>query len=141
MHSVFSISISVINVSFETEFYSVTEGDEVDVCVTFQTKRLHKDVHVSVVSHPDTASTGEDYDMFSMLPLTLKPGTNRSCFAVATVEDDLVEGEETFQLTLTSSDQAVLTSTTHMLTVHIEDNDGELVSGYHDLYTRLPCMH
>ena len=121
---------SVINVKFEFESYSVSEGEEADVCVIFETEQLKKDIQVSVVSHSDTANIGEDYNMLSVLPLTLKPDTNRSCFAVDTVEDNLVEGEETFQLILTSSDQAVLISTTHTLTLHIEDNDGELASGY-----------
>ena len=44
-----------------------------------------------------------------------------------------MEGEETFQLILTGSDLAVLRSITDVLTVHIEDNDGELVLCCHDL--------
>lgn len=120
------LSISVINVNFESDSYSVAEGEEAEVCVVFETGRLKKYVYVMVVSHPDTANIDEDYNMLSMLPLTLQPDTNRSCFAVDIMEDSLVEGEETFQLILSSSDQAVLTSIAHTLTVHIEDNDGEL---------------
>lgn len=112
--------------TFESDSYSVSEGEEAEVCVVFETERLKKDVHLSVVSHSDTATSGEDYSMLSMLPLTLKPDTNYSCFALHILEDSLVEGDETFQLILTSSDHAVLTSITNTLTVHIEDNDGQL---------------
>ena len=119
---------SVINVKFESDSYAVSEGEEAKVCVVFEKEQLKKDVHLSVISRSDTAIIGQDYNMPSMLPLTLNPGTNHSCFAVDIIEDILVEGEETFQLILTSSDQAVLTSITDVLTVHIEDNDGERLS-------------
>jgi hypothetical protein len=115
-------------VKFGSDSYSVSEGEDAEVCVAFETERLKKNVHLTVASHSDTAIIGEDYNMLSMLPLTLNPGSNRSCFAVDIVEDILVEGDETFQLILTSSDRSVLTSITDALTVHIEDNDGELAS-------------
>ena len=122
---------------FNFDSYSVTEGEEAEVCVVFEMELLQRDVHLTVVSHSDTANIGEDYSMLSMFPLTLNPGTNRSCFAIDTVEDSLVEGDETFQLILTSTDQAVLTSIPHTLTVHIEDNDGELASRCHDVYVNI----
>lgn len=118
---------------FESDSYSVSEGEEAEVCVIFETEQLKKEVHLSVVGHSDTANSGQDYNMPSMLPLTLNPSTqNRPCFAVDIAEDILVEGEETFRLILTSSDQAVLTSIADVLTVHVEDNDGELASCCHD---------
>ena len=69
----FSISISVINVKFESDSYAVSEGEEAEVCVVFETERLKKDVHLSVISRSDTAIIGQDYNMPSMLPLTLNP--------------------------------------------------------------------
>ena len=122
---------------FNFDSYSVTEGEEAEVCVVFEAELLKKDVRLTVVSHSDTANIGEDYSMLAMLPLTLNPGTNHSCFAVDIVEDSLVEGDETFQLILTSTDQAILTSTTHTVTVYIEDNDSELASRCHDVYANI----
>ena len=127
---------------FNSEPHSVMEGEEAYVCLIFETERLKKVVHLSVVSHSDTANFGEDYSMPSMFSIILKPGDNQSCFAVDTVEDDLVEGDETFQLILTSSDQAVVISINGTLTVHIEDNDGKPASSCHSviyscLYARM----
>ncbi|MCG8621558.1 MAG: hypothetical protein MJE68_06100, partial [Proteobacteria bacterium] len=65
----------------------MSEGEEAEVCVVFQTELLKKNVHLSVVSHSDTAIIEQDYNMPSMLPLTLNPGTNHTCFAVNIVED------------------------------------------------------
>ena len=119
--------LSVINVRFSSDSYSVIEGEQADVCLTLESGQLNRTAEVLIASQSDSSATGDDYNIPNMFYITLKPGHNQTCFSVATLDDNLVEGEETFQLTLSTDDHAVTTSSYDTVIVHIEDNDSELI--------------
>lgn len=104
--------------------YSVSEGEQVDVCLRLESGQLERDAQLCVLSQSDSANEVEDYNAPFMFFVILKPGENQSCFTVDTVDDNLVEGEEIFQLSLSSSDRAVVISTNGTTTIHIKDDDG-----------------
>ena len=112
----------VISLSMESSTYSVTEGESVEVCVAVENGELERAVQLSVLSHPASAQE-EDYKA-AFLSLSLWPGDRRICFLIETLEDDSVEGEEAFQLILTSQDSGVTTASPDLTIVSIEDSDG-----------------
>ena len=70
-------------------------------------------------------SVDSDYDAVSQL-LTFDASTSRDCFDTSTVEDDPLEDDETYTLTLTSPvDRPGLTLNPPQTTVTIIDEDGE----------------
>lgn len=125
LHEIFH-SILVIHVMLESASYSVVENETVELCVTL-IGELEREVQLSVVSQPGNAQQHEDY-IAIMDTLTLHPGDNKTCFSVETVEDNLVEGEETFQLVLNGDDPAVVITFPNTITISIRDNDSKLLS-------------
>ena len=113
-----------ITLSLESVFYSVMEGDMVETCVTIEIGQLERNIRLSVVSIPGSAQEGEDYTPL-ILSLTLHPGENRTCFIIESLDDDMVEGEETLKVILSSQDKAVAISTINTTTISIQDLDGK----------------
>ena len=118
--------LTVFGVKFSSDSYSVAEGEEGDVCLILESGQLSRDALLCVVSQPGSANSGEDYNLQSMFYVTLQSGQNRTRFTVDTMEDKIVEGEETFHLALSSDcgDQAVIPYS-DTVTVHVEDDDSE----------------
>lgn len=116
----------MISVSFISRSHSVIEGEQAEVCLMLEGGCLNRVVQLLVTNQPESASFGEDYyTPAAMFYVALKPGQNQTCFTITTIEDNLVEGQETFQLTL-SSDIGVLVVFSYGTTsVLIEDDDSE----------------
>ena len=91
----------------ESASYSVTEGGTVEVCAIVETGQLERNVQVSVGSLPGIAQESWDYKPI-VSSLTLFPGENLTCFSVEALDDNVVEGDETFKVFLNSQDKAVL---------------------------------
>ena len=67
-------------------------------------------------------SEGDDYTMVNSV-LTLNAAVGSACVEVATTEDDVLENDETFSISLTAADSAVMFGAS-MSTVVIS-NDGK----------------
>lgn len=114
--------IPAIPVNFVSSSYSVSEGGTVEVCLILETGQLERSVELSLVSQSDTAQQDVDY-VALVLSVTQEPGVGQSCFSVEVVDDRIVEGEETFQILLTSHDPAVIVPTPGTALISIQDND------------------
>ena len=56
---------------------------------------------------------------------TFQVGETRACRSISIQEDTIVEGTETFTVTLTGNAVVVVSNTARTATVSIEDNDGK----------------
>ena len=76
-----------------------------------------------LLSHPVLNADGSDYTGLSTT-LTLEPGTERTSIEIYTLDDLLVEDNETLYVEVMTSDPAVLLNSINE-TVLITDNDGQ----------------
>ena len=84
-------------------------------------------MELSVSTEEDSAIEETDYPA-ATYNLTLAPGQDIACLSVNTLEDNFVEDEEAFQLTLSSDDLAVIISSPAAAIVHISDDDSKFES-------------
>ena len=119
---ILNLLCSAISLKMESSLYTVAEGEMVEVCVVVEVGLLERIVQLSILSHPDSAQE-EDYTV-AFLSLSLQPSENGTCFFIEALEDDTVEGEEAFQLILSSQDPAVTISIPDLTVINIKDNDG-----------------
>ena len=92
------------------------------MCVVVENGQFERNIQLSISSHPGSAQE-VDYVAIYMEHLTLQPSDKRTCIIVETSDDDLVEGVETFQITITTSDAAAVITTPSSTTIQIIDND------------------
>ncbi len=59
--------------------------------------------------------------------LVLQVGETQVCTSVSLVDDDIVEGTQTFSIFIVSASDFVLFDSENVLVVEIEDNDGKLL--------------
>ena len=113
---------TAIEVRLESASYTVAEGGTVEVCAIVENGQFERNIQLSISSQPGSAQE-EDYVVIHLEHLILQPRDERSCVTVATRDDDLVEGIEAFQMTVTSSDVAVVITTPTSTIIQITDND------------------
>ena len=106
----------------ESASYTVAEGGTVEVCAVVENGQFERNIQLSVSSQPGSAQE-EDYVVIYMERLTLQPRDKRSCVIVETSDDDLVEGVEAFQVTITTSDAAAIIRAPSSTAIQIIDND------------------
>ena len=116
-----------INVRLESASYTVAEGGTVEVCTVVNNGRFERSIQLYISSESDSAQE-EDYAVIHMEHLTLQPQDTRSCISVETRDDDLVEGAEAFQVTITAIDSAAVITIPRTTTIQIIDNDCRLIS-------------
>ena len=92
------------------------------MCAVVKNGQFERNIEFFISSQPGSAQE-EDYVVLHMAHLTLQPHDRRSCIIIETSDDDLVEGAEEFQVTITSSDAAAVITTPSTTTVQITDND------------------
>ena len=68
-------------------------------------------------------------------------GETRACRNIAIQEDTIVEGTETFTVTLTGNADVAVNNTAGTATVSIEDNDGKFVHNSYKSYISKLCVH
>ena len=115
---------SAINVRLESASYFVVEGETVKLCTIVESGELEKSIEleISIVGQSDSDQE-EDYKV-KMSTFSLKPAQNQTCTTVEILNDNLVEGNETFQVILSSTDSAVTVSTPNTAIITIEDANG-----------------
>ena len=114
----------VINIRLESASYFVVEGETVKLCTIVESGELEKSIEleISIVGQSDSDQE-EDYKVI-MSTFSLRPAQNQSCTTVEILNDNLVEGNETFQVILSSTDSAVTVSTPNTAIITIEDANG-----------------
>ena len=105
---------------FASATASVTEGNSAVLAVT-RTGGTVSPATVAYTTANGTATAGSDYTFKSGI-LTFGAGVSTQNITIATINDTLVEGPETFTVTLSSPGGATLGATT-VATVTINDND------------------
>lgn len=131
------VDILVISVMLESPSYSVVENMTVEICLMLD-GQLEREVQLTVTSLSETAQQNEDYSAI-VDQLSVHPGDGRVCFTVEALEDDLVEGDETFQVVLDRIDPAVVIRGTNAVTVNVKDNDSKHCALY-KLHTTIPFL-
>ena len=95
-----------VTVSFAATRYEASEGDGVlDFAVRLSTATL-QEVTVDYATVSGTASAGQDYEA-RIGTLTFPAGTTVRTIRVPIVDDDVVEQEETFRVTLINSNATI----------------------------------
>ena len=111
----------MIRIKFESTLYSVEEGATAKVCVKAESGELERTVQLSVASISDSAEEILDYTPLTLY-LTLLSGESQACFSIETLDDDVVEGEETFKVVIRSQDEAVIIPiNTTLISIHDSD--------------------
>ena len=99
---------------------SVTEGGNVNFTVSLSAASAQT-VTVIASTVNDTAVAPGDYTARSNVTLTFPPGTTTQGFAVATINDSLIEPDETFKVNLSGATNATIAN--GIGEGHILDND------------------
>lgn len=120
------LSPSVIIVRLESASYYVVEGETMKLCATVQSGKLERNVELEIFIAGLSGSAQEEDYKLNMSTISIRPAQNQSCTAVEILKDTLVEGNETFQVILSSIDSAVTISAPKTATVTIEDDTGML---------------
>ena len=113
---------TAIDVRLESASYTVSEGGTIEVCAVVENGQFERNVELFISSQPGSAQE-EDYVVIYMERIILQPHNKRSCIRIEIKDDDLVEGVEAFQVTITTSDTAAVITTPSTSTVQIIDND------------------
>lgn len=108
-------------VQFEKPAFSVSEGSGTTLITVTLSAPSGKLVTVSYASSDGSATEGDDYAAASGV-LTFAPGATRQSIELSILEDALIEGNETIDLTLSSPNSAAL-GDQQSATLTIVDNE------------------
>jgi len=121
-----NVTVVVPTVAFSAAAYSVGEGGGSAPITVNLSAASTQTVTVHYATSDGTATAGSDYTAANGT-LTFSPGNTSKTFSVSILEDALVEGNETVNLSLTNPSNATLgTPSTAVLT--IVDNDAPHIS-------------
>ena len=108
--------------------YTIQEDmTQQEACIVIEGGALARPVDLVISSTDVMAQTPDDYKRISYLTSYSHNDGTRKCINITIVDDDLVEDTETFQLWLTSKDEAV-SLMSNQLTLMIVDNDKALLA-------------
>ena len=95
-----------VTVSFTRAHYEASEDDEAVVFGVQLSEVASQDAVVEYATSSGTAKAGEDYEATSGT-LTISAGTTEQTIRVPIIDDDVVEEEETFTITLRNSNATI----------------------------------
>ena len=95
-----------VTVSFTRTRYEASEGDEAVQFGVRLSKAASQDAVVEYATSSGTARAGEDYEVTTG-SLTIPAGATRRTIRVPIIDDDVVEEEETFTITLRNSNATI----------------------------------
>ena len=115
-----------VTIGFEQEMYSAREDQgSQEVCALIINGELARDVVLSLLTGDGSAEEPDDYTAISTL-ITFNPSRSRECVIINIVENDILESEEDFEVTLIPMDnEDFVTLSPDVAIVTISDNDGE----------------
>lgn len=109
----------VVTLAFETSSVSVVEGHSITVDANLS-KIYDKQVVVNL-SFSGTASMNTDYTV-SKTQLVLNAGTRKASTVISTIDDTLVEGQESILVAISSATNATL-GTPRSLSIRVVEDD------------------
>ena len=83
-------------------------------------------------------AAGEDFQRFENVELTFTSGVTRLCAKIIPINDNVTEGQEMFQVELSSPDPD--TDTGPPSTVVLVDGDGKQLATSHTYFTHYPLF-
>ena len=126
--------MSAISIGFEESHYYVTENQsQIEICLVLQSGHLDRPVNLLVCTHDESAHSPMDYT--KLILMTTLEG-DAKCIEVGITADKYVESNETFLVSLNSSDIAVSLSLLPVMITIIND-DHATIAFQHSQY-RVP---
>ena len=114
------ITIPAVSIGFEESHYYVAENQsQVEICLVLQTGHLDRPVNLLVSTSDESAQMSMDYTKL-MLMITLEEA--KKCIEVGIADDKYVESNESFLVSLNSSDIAVSLSLPVTVTIINDDH-------------------
>ena len=113
-----------VTVSFTRTRYAASEDDEAVTFIVRLSAAVSQDAVVEYATSSGTARAGQDYEATTGT-LTFPAGTTRLAILVPIIDDDVVEEEETFTISLRNSNATIESG---KATGAIADNDLPLIS-------------
>lgn len=114
----------MIIVRLESASYSIVEGEIVELCTIVESGELERSIELEISIVDLSGSDHEEDYKVKTSTFSLRPAQNQSCITVEILNDNLLEGNETFQVILSSMDSAVTISTPNTAIITIEDTNG-----------------
>eukprot|EP01006_Ploeotia_vitrea_P046650 TRINITY_DN67049_c0_g1_i2.p1 TRINITY_DN67049_c0_g1~~TRINITY_DN67049_c0_g1_i2.p1 ORF type:complete len:957 (-),score=142.68 TRINITY_DN67049_c0_g1_i2:201-3071(-) len=132
--SLASTTVSIVDYEFELQFdsSSTTVGEDDGYMYVPMTLSgvAPSDFEVSWSINDGTAARGVDFDTSYSNPFTFSAGDTTAAIGIDLMSDELVEGDESFTVTLNSASLSnVQIGATNTITVHIADADHAPVCG------------
>ena len=126
-----SLSLLAANVTLQEPVYMVNESDAyVMVCAELTKGVLERSVTVYLSTFDGTAVTPGDYTSKASYPLTFSAGSPvgiTQCANISIIDDLVVEPDQYFTVSLTTTDPVYITPIS-LAQVVIDDNDCELLT-------------
>ena len=108
-------------VQFELESSAVGEGDGSFIIYVVRSGNLDEESTVNFVSSNDSATGGSDYTSI-FAPLTFGDGEEQKTIEIPIINDESIEGDEKFTITLTALTNATLgNNSIHTATINDDD--------------------
>jgi hypothetical protein len=118
------IIAAAVTVSFEQLSYLVLEGSSVTVCGDLSSI-ADTTVTVTLVVTDGTAQQNSDF-VISVVMLVFQPGVTQSCTIIGAIDDNALEGDESFTIGLQSTNSLVqISQTAGLTTVTIPNEDSK----------------
>ncbi|MBD1939470.1 Calx-beta domain-containing protein [Microcoleus sp. FACHB-68] len=112
-----------VALQFSAPIFRVNEdGTPIQEIGIIRTGILDTEVTATITLTEGTATSPEDFNN-SPIEVTFAPGETRKTLAVPIVDDNLVEGSETINLTLSNPQQNALIGNNNVAVLEIVDND------------------
>ena len=114
------VHISAVSIGFEESHYYVTENQsQIEICIVLQSGHLDRPLNLLVSTSDYSAQTPMDYTELRLM--TTLNGAKK-CIDVGVVDDQYVENNDSFLLTLNSSDISVSLSLPVIVTIINDDH-------------------
>ena len=115
----------MVTIGFVSSAYTASEGDSSVAIEIRLTGSSEVPLTVYVSTSDESAVSGEDYVGVQRVPVVINPLSGTAEFRVDIVDDDVVEGDEQFQVSLEGSSRVVIGQSTTV--INLQDDDSKFV--------------
>ena len=116
---------AVVTIGFVSSAYTASEGDSSVAVEIRLTGSSEVPLTVYVSTSDMSAVSGEDYVGVQRVPVIINPLSGTAEFRVDIVDDDVVEGEEQFQVSLEGGSRVLIGQATTV--INLQDDDSKFV--------------
>ena len=121
---------AVVTIGFVLSEYTASEGDSSVAVEIRLTGSSEVPLTVYVSTSDESAVSGEDYVGVQRVPVIINPLSGTVEFRVDIVDDDVVEGDEQFQVSLEGGSRVLIGQATTVIS--LQDDDCKLDRTLHD---------